>query len=62
MLYEARLMRYEEKGREQGKAEGANNSKIEIAKNMLKDNEPIEKIIKYTGLSEKKIIKIQKEL
>jgi len=25
--------------------------KIEIAKNMLKDGEPVDKIIKYTGLS-----------
>ncbi len=36
---------------EKGKIEG----KIEIAKEMLKDNEPVEKIIKYTGLTEKEI-------
>ena len=29
--------------------------KIEIAKEMLKNNEPIENIIKYTGLTEKEI-------
>jgi predicted transposase/invertase (TIGR01784 family) len=31
--------------------------KIEIAKQMLKDGEPIEKIIKYTGLSKEDIEK-----
>jgi predicted transposase/invertase (TIGR01784 family) len=37
--------------KEEGKIEG----KIEIAKEMLKNNEPIENIIKYTGLTEKEI-------
>jgi len=36
---------------EKGKIEG----KIEIAKEMIKDNEPIDKIKKYTGLTEKEI-------
>lgn len=31
----------------------------EIAKNMLKDNEPIEKIIKYTGLTKEEIEKLK---
>jgi hypothetical protein len=33
-----------------------------IAKKMLLDNEPIEKIIKYTELDEKKILSIKKRL
>ncbi len=33
--------------------------KIEIAKGMKKDNEPIEKIMKYTGLKKKEIEKIK---
>lgn len=37
----------EEKGRKKGK--------IEIAREMLQDGEPIEKIIRYTGLSENEI-------
>ena len=34
--------------------------KIEIAKEMLQDNEPIQKIMKYTGLSEKEINELKK--
>jgi len=41
--------------REEGKIEG----KIEIALVMLKDNEPISKIIKYTGLTEDEINQIK---
>jgi hypothetical protein len=33
--------------------------KIEVAKEMLKDNESIEKIIKYTGLTKQQIEKIK---
>ena len=32
---------------------------MEIAKEMLKDNEPIEKIIKYSSLSKEDILKIK---
>ena len=42
------------------KEEGKIERTKEIAKNMLLDNEPIEKIIKYTGLSAKEIEKIKK--
>ena len=42
-------------GRIEGRIEGEKNKQIEIAKNMLLDNESIEKIIKYTGLSEDEI-------
>ena len=40
-----------EEGRAEGKTEGINERNLEIAKNMLKDNIPIESISKYTGLS-----------
>lgn len=33
---------------------------IEIAKEMLKDNEPIEKIVKYTKLSEQEVKNLMK--
>lgn len=36
------------------KEEGRIEEKIKIAKEMIKDNEPIEKIMRYTKLSEKK--------
>ena len=41
----------EEKGRKKGKEERS----LEIAREMLQDGEPIEKIIRYTGLSENEI-------
>ena len=38
-------------GIEQGIEQGKQSEKIEIAKNMLLDKEPIEKIKRYTGLT-----------
>ncbi len=40
---------------EKGEIEGLKKGKIEIAKEMIKDNEPVEKIMKYTGLTENEI-------
>ena len=42
-------------GLKEGKAEGKQQEKLEIAKQMLEDGEPIEKIKKWTGLSEQRI-------
>lgn len=42
------------------KEEGFEEGKIEVAKEMLKDNEPLEKIIKYTGLTKKQIEQIKR--
>ena len=47
------------KGIKKGKKEGKKEEKIEIAKGMIKDNEPVEKISKYTGLTRKEIEKIR---
>ena len=44
-----------EEGLGQGLKQGHKEKSIEIAKNMLSDNEPIDKIIKYTGLSNEEI-------
>ena len=44
-----------EQGIKQGKIEGINQRNIEIAKKMLKENEPIDKIILYTNLTVKGI-------
>jgi predicted transposase/invertase (TIGR01784 family) len=43
------------KGKEEGKVEGKVEEKIEIAKEMLLDGEPIEKIIKFTKLTKEEI-------
>lgn len=47
---------------EEGREEGLEAKAIEVAKEMLKDNEPIEKIMKYTKLSKEEIHKINRSL
>ena len=46
----------------EGKKEGKKEEKIEIAKNLLKENVPIEIIIKATGLKKEEIEKIAKQI
>lgn len=43
----------------EGKAEGRAEGKLETARMMLADGEPIDKIIRYTGLSEEDIEKLK---
>ena len=45
-------------GLAEGKVEGKAEGKAEIATNLLKENYPIEKIIKVTGLTKEEIEKI----
>ena len=47
-----------EKGTKAGIREGVKQGKEEMAKTMKKENEPIEKIMKYTGLSKSEIEKL----
>ena len=47
---------------EEGIEEGKMQERLELAKEMLKDNEPIEKIMKYTKLSKEEIHKINRSL
>ncbi len=54
MINTARNWGYDD-GYDDGKEEGAKKEKIEIAQIMLKTKEPLEKIVKYTGLSEEEI-------
>jgi len=54
--YDVQKVRYE------GIQIGIYNEKIEMAKEMLKDDEKMEKIIKYTKLTEEEIEKLKKEL
>lgn len=51
-----------EQTREEGKIEGREEGKIEMATEMLKDGEPIEKIVKYSKLSESEILELKKKL
>ena len=47
---------------DEGKAEGKTEGKAEIAMNMLKDNEPLDKITRYTGLSQDQLLKYKKDI
>ncbi len=49
-------------GIDEGKKIGIDEGKIEIAKKMIKDDEPIDKIMKYTELSAETIKQLTKEL
>jgi predicted transposase/invertase (TIGR01784 family) len=48
--------------KEQGILEGLEKGKIEMAKLMILDDEPIEKIIRYTSLNKDEVERIRKEL
>ncbi|MBU3178416.1 Rpn family recombination-promoting nuclease/putative transposase [Clostridium estertheticum] len=63
---EIRKLHYEEVGREQGREEGREEEKIkvriEIATEMLLDGESLEKIKKYSKLSDEEITKLKNKL
>ena len=47
-----------EEGREEGKAEGRMQEKYDTARKMLSDGMPTDIVIKYTGLSEEEVQKL----
>ena len=63
MAYEARIAEImDSKTREyEAREEGIKQEKMQVAKEMLKDNEPIEKIIKYTKLSKEQILNLKEK-
>ncbi len=46
------------KAKDEGRAEGKAEEKIEVARNMKADGESVEKIMRYTGLSKEEIEKL----
>jgi hypothetical protein len=46
----------EAEARQKGRAEGHNDERVAVALDMLADDEPIEKIVKYSHLSEERVI------
>jgi len=52
------IVEAEAKGKVRGEARGEEKRNIELAKEMLLDKEPIEKIVKYTKLSKEEIIRL----
>ena len=45
-------------GREEGREEGRAEERVEIAKGMLSDDMPVDKISKYTGLTVEEIMSL----
>lgn len=58
LIHKAEIKTAEEKGEKRGEE----NKAIEIVLEMLKDGEPIEKIVKYSKLSEKDILELKKKI
>lgn len=54
-----RLALYKIRAREKARAEGREQERIETALDMLADNEPIEKIVKYSHLSMEKVLELK---
>ncbi|MCC8399686.1 MAG: hypothetical protein LN563_03850, partial [Rickettsia endosymbiont of Platyusa sonomae] len=52
----------EQKGREEGIEKGIKEKAIVTAKEMLIDNEPMERIVKYTKLTIEEIEKLKEEM
>ena len=55
----SRLFQAEQRGKEEGRKEGEEKRNIEIAKNLLKLNFPVEAISQATGLSVSEIEKLK---
>ena len=51
-----------QKGRQEGIQQGAQHEKYENAKNMLRDNESVEKICRFTGVDTDTITKLKLEI
>ena len=51
-----------EEGKIEGQKEGAEQKAIETAKNALKNNIPVEMVVKITGLTENKVLELKKEI
>ena len=52
---------YLESERYEAAQEAENTTKIQMAREMIHGNEPLEKIIRYSGLSREAVLEIQKE-
>ena len=48
-------------GMEKGKEEGREEGREEVALQMLLENEPVERIARYTGLSKKRIEELRRQ-
>ena len=53
--YNSGMKKARDEGRTEGRTEGRDERNLEIARNMKADGEPIEKIMRYTGLTKEEI-------
>ena len=60
--YQSDIATAEDRGREAGKIAGRAAEKIEIARNMIADGEPVEKIVRYTGLTIEELKHLRTEI
>ena len=51
----------EDRGRAEGRVEGARNSRVEIARRMLRRNRPVEEIAEDTGLTAEEVKALKNE-
>lgn len=55
---QSNLATAEDRGRQLGRQEGRQEGKLEIARMMLSDGEPVEKVMNYTGLTRQEIAQL----
>lgn len=62
MTYEMKMREAHDDGRSEGRTEGITEGRTETALDMLRDNEPMEKIIKYSHLPKERILELAKQI
>ena len=62
MTFAMKIQEAHDEGRAEGRAEGTREMAINTAIDMLRDNEPIEKIIKYSRLTEEQIRELASQI
>ena len=56
------MQKLQDEGRAEGRAEGRLEEQTSLAISMLRDKEPIDKIIKYSRLSPERIAELAKQI
>ena len=62
MTFAMKIQEAHDEGRAEGRAEGTREMAINTAIDMLRDNEPIEKIVKYSRLTEEQIRELASQI
>ena len=58
--YETAINKGRREGEAKGRSEGLSEGRINIARRMIMDGEPIDKVNRYTGLSQEEIVQLIK--